>query len=97
LEDTLFVKIKSLDGNTFENVYMQGKFTHVIPMPNKMRPKCANSLIEFTNNVGILDEVVTDGAGKFTSRHTEFVKIVIVCIFAQNAPSQEEEPDFCQR
>jgi hypothetical protein len=32
-------------------------------MPNKTGPECANSLIEFTINVSILDELVTNGAG----------------------------------
>ncbi len=56
------------------NIYVQGNFTHVIPMPNKMRPKCANSLVEFSDDVGIPDELGTNGAGEFTGRHTEIVK-----------------------
>ncbi len=68
------MKVKSLGINTCANVYTQGKFTCVIPMPNKMGPKCANSLIEVTDNVSILDELVTNGAGEFTGKHIEFVK-----------------------
>ncbi len=76
------MKVKPLDRNTCANVYMQGKFTHVVPMLNKMGPKCANSLIKFTNDVIIPDVLVTNGADEFTGRHMELVKIVIVCIFA---------------
>ena len=32
------------------------------------------SLIEFTDNVGILEQLITDGATEFTGRHTEFIK-----------------------
>jgi hypothetical protein len=49
-------------------------FHSVTPMPNKMGPKCANSLIDVTDDVGIPDELVTDGAGEFTGRHTELVQ-----------------------
>jgi hypothetical protein len=80
------VKVKSLDGITSANIYMQGKFTCVIPMPNKMGPKCANSLIEFTNNVGILDELISNGAGEFTGRQS-LLTTVVICIFTQQALS----------
>jgi hypothetical protein len=43
-------------------------------MVNKSGPEVARSLIEFTNDVGIPDELVTDGATEFTGKHTEFVK-----------------------
>ncbi len=43
-------------------------------MVNKSGPKVAKSLIEFTNDVGIPDELITDGATEFTGKHTEFVK-----------------------
>jgi hypothetical protein len=32
------------------------------------------SLIEFTDDVGIPEHLITDGATEFTGRHTEFVK-----------------------
>ena len=32
------------------------------------------SLIDFTDDVGIHEWLVTDGATEFTGRHTEFVK-----------------------
>ena len=72
--DTLFLKVKSLASYTCANVYTQGKFTQVMPMPNKTGPEVAKSLIEFTNNVGIPDKLITNGATEFTGRHTNFVK-----------------------
>jgi hypothetical protein len=38
------------------------------------RKDAGKSLIDFTDNVGILERLVTDGANEFTGRHTEFVK-----------------------
>jgi hypothetical protein len=45
-----------------------------MPMVNKSGPEVAKSLIEFTNDVGIPDELIIDGATEFTGKHTEFVK-----------------------
>jgi hypothetical protein len=69
----LLSKVKSKLGNTCANVYTQGKFTRVVPMTS--RKDAGKSLIEFTDDVGIVpDRLVTDGATEFTGRHTEFVK-----------------------
>jgi hypothetical protein len=38
------------------------------------RKDAGKFLIDFTANVGIPERLVTDGATKFTGRHTEFVK-----------------------
>ena len=38
------------------------------------RVDAGKSLVEFTDDVGIPDNLVTDGAGEFTSKNTEFVK-----------------------
>ena len=70
--DTLLSKVKSKLGNTCANVYTQGKFTRVVPMVS--RKDAGKSLLEFTDDVGIPDRLVTDGATEFTGRHTEFVK-----------------------
>jgi hypothetical protein len=61
--DTLLSKVKSKLGNTCVNVYMQGKFTRAIPMSS--RKDAGKSLIEFTDNVGIPKQLVTDGATEF--------------------------------
>jgi hypothetical protein len=70
--DTLLARVKSKLGNTCANVYTQGKFTRVIPMTS--RKDAGKSLIEFTDDVGIPERLITDGATEFTGRHTEFVK-----------------------
>ena len=38
------------------------------------RKDASKSLIEFTDDVGIPERLVTDGATEFTGPHTEFVK-----------------------
>jgi hypothetical protein len=38
------------------------------------RKDARKSLINFMEDVGVLERLVTDGAAKFTGRHTEFVK-----------------------
>jgi DNA-binding transcriptional regulator PaaX len=38
------------------------------------RKDTGKSLIEFTDNVGIPERLITDGATEFTGQHTEFVK-----------------------
>jgi hypothetical protein len=72
LGPALLSKVKSKLGNTCANVYTQGKITRVVPMT--LRKDAGKSLIEFTDNVGIPERLVTDGATEFTGRHTEFVK-----------------------
>jgi len=70
--DTLVAKVKSLLGNKYANVYTDGKFTKVVPMT--ARTEAAESLIEFTDDVGIPEMLTTDGATEFTGRYTDFVK-----------------------
>ena len=70
--DTLFAKVKSKLGNTCANVFTQGKFTKVVPMTS--RADAGKSLVEFTDDVGIPENLITDGAGEFTGKNTEFVK-----------------------
>jgi hypothetical protein len=38
------------------------------------RKDAGKSLIDFTDDVGIPERLITDGATEFTSRNTEFVK-----------------------
>ena len=65
-------KVKSLNGNTCANVFTQGKFTSVIPMAAKS--ESGKSLTSFTDDVGIPESLITDGAGEFTGKNTEFVR-----------------------
>ena len=72
--DTLLSKVKSKLGNTCTNVYTQGKFTRAILMTS--RKDAGKSLVDFTDDVGIPEHLITDGATEFTGKHTEFVKKV---------------------
>jgi hypothetical protein len=88
--DTLLSKVKSKLGNTCANVYTQGTFTRVVPMTS--RKDAGKSLIDFTDDVGIPERLVTDGATEFTGRHTK-----------QNADhathdrARAQEPEPCGR
>ena len=53
-------------------MFTQGKFTKVVPMA--ARSESGQSLVNFTDDVRIPKHLVTDGAGEFTGRATEFVK-----------------------
>ena len=70
--DTLIAKVKSLLGNKCANVFTNGKFTKVVPMAS--RTEAGESLVDFTDDVGIPEVLVTDGATEFTGRHTDFIK-----------------------
>ena len=60
----LLLKVKSKLGNTCANLYTQGKFTHVILMTS--RKDAGKSLINFTDDVGIPEQLIMDGATEFT-------------------------------
>ena len=86
-------KVKSQLGNTCTNIFTQGKFTKVVPMA--LRADAGRLLIDFTDDVGIPEMLVTDGASEFTGESTEFVKHVSMhaCSLACNrSRSQESEP-----
>jgi hypothetical protein len=70
--DTLVSKVKLLLGNKVTNVFTNGKFMKVVPM--QAPTNAGESLINFTDDVGILEMLTTDGAGEFTSRYMDFVK-----------------------
>jgi hypothetical protein len=38
------------------------------------RKDAGKSLIEFTDDVGVPERLITDGVTEFTGQHTEFVK-----------------------
>ena len=70
--DNMMSKVKSIRGNKCANIFMQGKFTKVVPMT--AHSESGQSLVKFTDNFGIPKHLVTDGAGEFTGRATELVK-----------------------
>jgi hypothetical protein len=56
--DTLITKVKSLLGNKCANVFTNGKYTKVVPMTSQK--EAAQLLIDFMDNVGIPETLVTD-------------------------------------
>jgi len=70
--DTLISKVKSLLGNKYANVFTQGKFTKVVPEAE--RSQAGITLTEFTDDVGIPEVMITDGAGEFTAKNKDFQK-----------------------
>jgi hypothetical protein len=70
--DTLIAEVKSLLGNKCANVFTNGKYTKVVPMTSQK--EAAESLIDFTDDVGIPETLVMDGATEFTGKHTDFIK-----------------------
>jgi hypothetical protein len=68
----MFAKVKSKLGYTCANVYTNGKYTVAIPVTS--RKDSGKSLIDFTDDVGIPESLVTDGASEFTGVNTEFIK-----------------------
>ena len=65
-------KVKSIRGNKCANIFTLGKFTKAVPMTTCS--ESGQSLVDFTDNVRIPEHLVTNGAGEFTGRATEFVK-----------------------
>jgi hypothetical protein len=70
--DKMIAKVKSLLGNKCANVFTNRKFTKVVPMTS--RKEAAESLIDFSDDVGFPEMLMTDGAAEFTGRHTDFIK-----------------------
>ena len=66
--DTLISKFKSILVNNVANVYTQVKSAKVYPITE--RKKAGNPLIEFTENAGVHETLLTDVSGEFTGRNT---------------------------
>ena len=69
--DTLFSKVKSMNGNTCAQVYSNGSFTKVFPMPDKTGARVGQTLTDFADDVGIPDTLVMDLAPEQAGKHTE--------------------------
>ena len=70
--DTLLYKVKPIRGNTCTNVFTQGNFTKVVLVT--ARSDAGQSMVDFTDNVGIPKHLVMDGAGEFSDKGKHFVK-----------------------
>ncbi len=74
--DTLFSRVKSLNNNTCANVFTDGYYTRVFPLPNKSSESVSSSLTDFADDVGIPDTLVCDQATEYIGPHTLFQKEV---------------------
>ena len=68
----MLAQVKSKLGNTCAYVFTNRCFTIAIPMSGCT--DAAKSLIDFTDDVGIPEDLVTDGAGEFTGKNMESLK-----------------------
>ena len=69
--DGLRSKVTSLRGNLHAQVYTNGEFTVVYPIPNKSRVR--DTPRSFTDDFGIPDGLIADLAGEQTGDQTEFL------------------------
>lgn len=74
--DTLFSKVKSLNGNTCAQLFTNGSFTRVYPMDSKSSFNIAQQLSEFIDDVGIPETLICDLATEQTGQHTEVLKVI---------------------
>jgi hypothetical protein len=73
--DTLFSRVKSLNGHKCPQIYTNGRFTHVYPMESKSSANIAATLQDFADDVGIPDTtLVCDLATEQVGAHTPVMK-----------------------
>jgi hypothetical protein len=71
--DTLvFSKVTSLQGNVCAQVFTNGHYTSIHPLSSKS--KVGQALTEFSDDVGIPDLLMTNGAPEIVGPGTEFMK-----------------------
>ena len=58
--DALQSKVKSLNGNSYANLFTNRKYTRVYPTAGKSSREFADLLTDFTDDVGIPDTVFCD-------------------------------------
>ena len=71
---TLIAGTKSITQKTVANVFTQGKYVAVYPMLTKA--DAGNSLVDFTDEVGIPQVLMTDLASELSGQHTDFVDLI---------------------
>jgi hypothetical protein len=74
--DTLFSKVKSINGHVCAQVITNGQFTRVYPMMSKASENIAMALREFIDYVGVPDELVCDLATEQVGSYTPVMDIV---------------------
>jgi hypothetical protein len=56
----MFSKVKSLNGNVCAQVFTNGRYTRVFPMPSKSSENIARALREFIDDVGVPETLICD-------------------------------------
>ncbi|KAI2490038.1 Reverse transcriptase (RNA-dependent DNA polymerase) [Fragilaria crotonensis] len=74
--DTLFSKVKSLNGHTCAQLITNGTFTRIYPMESKSSHNIAQALSEFVDDVGIPGTLICDLASEQTGKNTEVPKAI---------------------
>ncbi len=74
--DTLFSKVKSLNGTVCAQLITNGSFTRVYPMESKSSHDIAQALSEFIDDVGIPGTLICDFATEQTGKHAEVLKLI---------------------
>ena len=74
--DALQSKVKSLNGNSYANLFTNGKYMRVYPTAGKSSREFADSLTDFMDDVGTPDTVVCDLAPEYVGPRTPFMKEV---------------------
>ena len=74
--DTLFSKVKSLNGRTCAQLITNGNFTCIYPMESKASSNIAQALTEFIDDVGIPGTLMCDLATEQTGKNTDVMKLV---------------------
>jgi hypothetical protein len=72
--DTLFSRVKSLNGHKCAQLYTNGRFTRVYPMESKSSANIATTLQDFADDVGIPDTLICDLATEQVGAHTPMMK-----------------------
>jgi Reverse transcriptase (RNA-dependent DNA polymerase) len=74
--DTLFSRVKSLNGHTCAQLITNGSFTRTYPMESKASSNIAQALNEFVDDVGIPGTLICDLASEQTGKNTEVLKAI---------------------
>ncbi len=74
--DTLFSKVRSINGMECALLITNGSFTRIYPMESKASSNIANALTESIDDVGVPATLICDPATEQTGKHTEVMKII---------------------
>jgi hypothetical protein len=72
--DTLFSKVISIKGNKCAQLFTSANFIKIYPMVSKSQ--VGTALQDFADDVGIMDQLIVDGAAEQTGPKTKFMKTV---------------------